>query len=151
MSATEAIPSPPSGERARERGEEDRPASRVYRRSIGVGWWTRKGHYFWYIVREFTALPLAIWLLLLLGEIKRAGDGAGTYHPHGSTLFVVFSVIALLFALYHSITFLSLAGVIIHMNIIDRPLPPWPIVWLMFGAWAVASVVIFYFLVALGR
>ena len=125
--------------------------TRVYRRAMGAGWWTRKSHYFWYVVREFTALPLAIWLLLLLGEIKRAGDGAGAYHPHGSVLFVVFSVIALLFAIYHSVTFLSLAGVIIHMNIVDRPLPPWPIVWLMFGAWAGASLVIFYFLVALGR
>lgn len=125
--------------------------TRAYRRSMGVAWWTRKAHYFWYVVREFTALPLAIWLLLLLGEIKRAGDGAGAYYPHSSMLFIVFSVIALLFALYHSITFLSLAGVIIHLNIVDRPLPPWPIVWLMFGAWSVASLVILFFLVALGR
>ena len=39
------------------------------------GWWMRKRHYFLYVVREFTALPLAIWLLWLLVEIKRAGDG----------------------------------------------------------------------------
>jgi fumarate reductase subunit C len=66
-------------------------------------------------------------------------------------LFVVFSVIALFFALYHSITFLSLAGVIMHMNIVDRPLPSRVIVWLMFGLWGAVSLVIFYFLIALGR
>jgi fumarate reductase subunit C len=125
--------------------------TRAYQKTMPATWWTRKAHYFWYVVREFTALPLAIWLLLLLGEIKRAGDGAGAYHPHSSTLFIVFSVIAFIFAMYHSITFLSLAGVIIHMNVIDRPLPSWPIVWLMFGVWAGASLVILYFLVALGR
>ena len=134
-----------------ERGGESRPTTRVYRNSMGPTWWLRKGHYFWYVVREFTALPLAIWLLLLLGEIKRAGDGAAAYHPHGSTLFIVFSVIAFIFAMYHSITFLSLAGVIIHMNVVDRQLPSWPIVWLMFIVWAIASYVILYFLVTLGR
>ncbi|TMF95171.1 MAG: fumarate reductase subunit C, partial [Chloroflexi bacterium] len=36
-----------------------------------AGWWTRKRHYFLYVVREFTALPLALWLLWLLVEIKR--------------------------------------------------------------------------------
>jgi fumarate reductase subunit C len=114
-------------------------------------WWARKGHYFWYVVREFTALPLAVWLLLLLGEIKRAGGGAALYYPHSSTLFIVFSVIAFLAAMYHSITFLSLAGVIIHMNVVDRQLPPWPIVWLMFILWAIASYVVLYFLITLGR
>ena len=134
-----------------ERGGESRPTTRVYRNAMGPTWWLRKGHYFWYVVREFTALPLAIWLLLLLVEIKRAGDGPAAYYPHSSTLFVVFSVIAFFFALYHSITFLSLAGVIMHMNIVDRPLPSQVIVWLMFGLWGAVSIVIFYFLVALGR
>jgi fumarate reductase subunit C len=142
MSASEAIP---------RRGEGQPEATRSYRKAMGAGWWARKGHYFWYVVREFTALPLAIWLLLLLGEIKRAGDGAAAYHPHSSTLFIVFSVIAFLFAMYHSITFLSLAGVIIHMTVIDRQLPSWPIVWLMFIVWAAASYVILYFLITLGR
>src|ERR1700690_3149731 len=51
------------------------PATRTFRPPIGAGWWLRKGHYFWYVVREFTALPLAVWLLWLLVEIKRAGGG----------------------------------------------------------------------------
>lgn len=136
MSASEAHAAPQS-------------PTRVYRRTMSAAWWTRKAHYFWYVVREFTALPLAVWLLMLLGEVKRAGDGGAAYHPHSSTLFIVFSVIAFLFALYHSITFLSLAGVIIHMNVADRQLPSWPIVWLMFILWALASYVILYFLVSL--
>ena len=151
MSATEAVPSPTSGGRVRERGEERRDGTRVYQRIVPATWWTRKRHYFWYVVREFTALPLAIWLLLLLAEIRRAGDGPAGYHPHASMLFVVFSVIALFFAIYHSVTFLNLAGVIIHLKVVDRPLPSWPIVWLMFILWAVASFFIVYFLIGLGR
>ena len=76
-----------------------------------AGWWTRRSNYFWYIVREFTSLPLALWLLWFLVEIQRAQNGPKNYYPHSSTGFVIFSVIVLLFALYHSVTFLSLSGV----------------------------------------
>jgi fumarate reductase subunit C len=105
-------------------------------------WWTRKRHYFLYMLREFTALPLALWLLWLLVEVKRAGDGPAAYSPHSSAAFIAFSVVCLLFGLYHSITFLSLAGVIIHVKVLDRPVPSRLIVLSQFGLWAVASIVI---------
>ena len=126
-------------------------ATRVYKRAMSAGWWTRNRHYFWYMVREFTALPLALWLLWLLVEIKRAGDGPSRYHPHSSTGFVIFSVICFGFALYHSITFLSLAGVIIHLKTLDRPVPPRAIVWVMFLLWLAASIVIGAVLIGFGR
>lgn len=115
------------------------------------GWWASKGHYFWYTVREFTALPLAIWLLWFLVEIKRAGGGASGYSPHGSTPFVVFSVVCFAFALYHSITFLSLAGVIIHVKVGGRPVSSRLIVASQFGLWLVASIVIGAVLIGLAR
>jgi fumarate reductase subunit C len=126
-------------------------ATRVYKPSMGAGWWTRKRHYFWYMVREFTALPMALWLLWFLIEIQRAGGGVKTYRPGSSTAFVIFSVICLLFALYHSVTFLSLAGVIIHAKVLDRPVPPRAIVLTMFGLWFVASILIGAVLIGFGR
>lgn len=116
-----------------------------------AGWWTRKGHYFWYMVREFTALPLALWLLWLLYEIQRAGRGASGYYPPSSNAFVIFSMICLLFALYHSFTFLKLAGVILHFKVMDRPVPSGLIVASQFGAWLVASLVIGAVLIGFGR
>jgi fumarate reductase subunit C len=125
--------------------------TRTYRPVMSAGWWTRKSHYFWYIVREFTALPLAIWLLWLLYEIQRAGRGAAHFYAPSSTPFVVFSVICLLFALYHSFTFLSLAGVILHFKVLDKPVPSRLIVLSQFGMWLVASVVIGAVLIGFGR
>ena len=116
-----------------------------------ASWWARKRHYFFYMLREFTAMPLALWLLWFLVEIKRAGDGAASYAPHSSALFIAFSVVCLLFALYHSITFLSLAGVIIHVRFLDRPVPSRLIVLSQFGLWAVASIVIGFVLIWFGR
>jgi len=114
-------------------------------------WWTRNRHYFLYIVREFTALPLAIWLLWLLVEIRRAHHGPGEYYPPSSTAFVIFSLIVLLFALYHSFTFLNLAGVIIRVKVLDRTIPSRLISLAMFGMWALASLVVGFVLIWFAR
>ena len=128
-----------------------RTATKTYRPAMGAGWWTKKRHYFLYMVREFTALPLALWLLWLLYEIYRAGRGPSAFYPPSSTAFVLFSVICLLFALYHSYTFLSLAGSIIHLKVLDKPVSPRVIVASQFALWIGASVVIGLLLVWLAR
>src|SRR5207237_70840 len=104
---TEVVPPPRGGRLGRGAG------TREYRWTMPRGWWTRRSNYFWYIVREFTSLPLALWLLWFLVEIRRAQDGPGGYQPHSSIGFVIFSVIVLLFALYHTVTFISLAAAIL--------------------------------------
>ena len=124
-------------------------AVRTYRRTIPAGWWLRKRHYFFYVVREFTALPMAVWLLWLLFEIRSA-DASG-YSPPRSTGFVIFSVVCLLFSTYHSYTFLKLAGVIMHLKVLDKPVPPRLIVFVMFFMWALASVVIGAVLIGFGK
>lgn len=116
-----------------------------------AAWFTRNRHYFWYVVREFTALPLAVWLLWLLVEVQRAANGPSGYRPHGSPLFIAFSVVVLLFALYHSITFLSLSGLIIRLRVLDRPVPARLITGAMFGMWLAASVVIAAVLIGFAR
>ncbi len=128
-----------------------RVATRTYKPAMGAGWWMRKSHYFWYMVREFTAVPLALWLLWFLVEIKRAGEGGAPYVPHNSTPFIVFSFVCLLFALYHSVTFLSLAGVILHFKVLDKPVPSRLVVASQFVTWLVASIVIGAVLIGFGR
>ena len=124
---------------------------RTFKPVMPTGWWTRQRHYFWYIVREFTSLPLALWLLWFLVEVQRASAGPDHYTPHGSIGFVIFSVICLAFALYHSFTFLSLAGVIINIKLFDKPIPSRLIVLSQFALWAIASLVIGGALIWLGR
>ena len=116
-----------------------------------AGWWLRKRHYFWYVVREFTAVPMALWLLWLLIDVKSAGAGSAGFAPPRSTGFVLFSAICFVFAMYHSYTFLKLAGVIIHLKVLDHPVPPRVIVFTMFGLWALASIVVGAVLIGFGR
>jgi fumarate reductase subunit C len=123
---------------------EARPAPHAYPWRMSSGWWTRKAHYFWYVVREFTSLPLAIWLLWFLYDISQQ-------RLVGETGFLVFSIICLPFALYHSWTFLSLAGSIIHFKILDKPVSSRLIVLSQFVMWIGASVVIAFLLIWLSK
>lgn len=128
-----------------------RAEPRSYRWSMSPSWWTRNRRYFLYVLREFTALPMALWLLWLLYDIKSAGSGAAGFQPARSPAFVAFSVVCFLFASYHSYTFLKLAGVIMHVKVLDRTVPPRLIVLTMFGLWAVASIVIGAVLIGFAR
>jgi len=130
-----------------EAADSTRASPRVYKAEMPRGWWLRQRHYFLYIIREFTALPMALWLLWLLYEIQRASNGTKGYYPPCSPAFVAFSVIVLAFALYHTYTFLSLAGVIIHI----RGVPSRLIVLSQFAAWLVASAVIAAVLIGFAR
>ena len=130
---------------------EAHPAPREYRWRMPTTWWTRNRHYLGYMLREFSAAPMALWMLWLLVEVRRAADGPTHYSPHASAAFVVFSVIVLLFSLYHSVTFLSLAGTILHFKVFDRPVSSRLIVLAMFGQWLVASVVVAFVLVWFAR
>ncbi len=129
----------------------DPGATRVYRPSMPRGWWLGRRHYLLYIVREFTSVPLALWLIWLLIEIHRAANGPKGYYPSASPAFIAFSVICLGFALYHSYTFLSLAGVIINIKVMGKPVPSRLIVLSQFALWLVASVVIAVVLIGLAR
>jgi fumarate reductase subunit C len=130
---------------------EAQAAPREYPWRMPANWWTRSRHYVLYMAREFTSVPMALWLIWLLWEIKRAGNGPAHYYPPSSIVFVAFSVVVLLFSLYHSYTFLKLAGVIIRIKVLDRPIPPGVIVAAMFGLWALASLVVGFVLVWFAR
>ena len=80
-----------------------------------------------------------------------AGSGAAGFQPQKSPAFVAFSVVCFLFASYHSYTFLKLAGVIMHVKVLDKTVPPRVIVLTMFGLWALASIVIGAVLIGFGR
>jgi fumarate reductase subunit C len=140
---------PPTYPPAALRGEEQETAT--YRPRLGVGWWARHRHYLLYMVREFTPIPFGAWLLWFLVEISRLKNGPDGYAPHMSTGFVVFSVVVLFFALWHSVTFLSLSGLIVRLPLGQRVLTGRPIAGLFFAGWLAVSVVVGFFLVWLGH
>jgi fumarate reductase subunit C len=132
-------------------GEPPQATTRAYSPRPGATWWLRNRRYVFYMVREFTSIPIAIWVMLFVVEISRLGAGKTGYQPFGGPVWIVFSLICLVFALWHSVTFLGLAGRIIRVPLGDRYVPPQFIVGAMFGLLFVATVLIGAFLVLGGR
>jgi succinate dehydrogenase subunit C len=89
--------------------------ARTYAPRLSGGWFLRSGGYVRYVLREFSALPIAAWMLWFLIEISRLHDGSGGYHAHLSWVFVAFSVVCLAFALWHTWTFLGFSGLIMRI------------------------------------
>ena len=114
-------------------------APREYAWRMPVTWWTRNRHYLLYTVREFTSLPLAAWLLWLLYDISQKSLVQ-------ARAFSIFSIVCLPFALYHSYTFLSLSGTILHFKLFDRPVSPRLIVASLFALLLGTSLVVGLFL-----
>jgi fumarate reductase subunit C len=75
------------------------------------------------VLREFSAVPIAAWMLWFLVEIARLRDGPGGYHAHLSWPFVAFSLVCLAFALWHTWTFLGFSGLIMRIPLGDRYVP----------------------------
>ena len=97
--------------------------SRTYAPRLGGAWFLRSRGYVRYVLREFSAVPIAVWMLWFLVEIARLKAGPGGYHAHMSPAFVAFSIVCLAFALWHSYTFLSFSGLIMRIPIGDRFVP----------------------------
>jgi fumarate reductase subunit C len=126
-------------------------AATGYRAPVSSTWWLRKRSYFIYMLRDFSPIPITLWLIWLLVEIWRLRSGPAGYRPHASIAFVVFSAICLLFALLHSITFLSLSGVVLRVRLGSRALRPALVTGVMFAIWLGATIVIGAALIGLGR
>ncbi|HEY3118164.1 MAG TPA: hypothetical protein VGK54_15580, partial [Chloroflexota bacterium] len=124
----------------------ERAAQVAYRPQQPGNWWLRSGHYFLYMVRELSSVFAAVWVLLFLTQLPLMAGGPSQYRAWLEVIrspeWITFSVIALLFVLYHSWTAFTSTSAIVHFRMGKDTLGG-PIVNLgMFMTWAGASLVI---------
>jgi len=142
------------------RGDEDdaarttqHAAPRLYRAPLSNTWWLRNRRYTRFMVREFTAVPITLWLLSFLYGISRtpasAGSGGATWFT--SPAYIAFSVVCLVFAVYHSVTWLGISGLTLCVPLGERDLSPGLVTAANFVLWGVASVAVGAALVLLWR
>ena len=121
---------------------------KTYTRPIPGTWWLKKRNYFMFMIRELTSVFVALYVLLFIYEIFLMTKGATVHSIFQEDLrsgpFIVFYVIALLFALYHSWTWLGLAAKIQVVKIGKTTLPPIFIALGAYGSWIGATIVVAY-------
>ena len=103
------------------------------------------------MMRELSSVFIASFLVVFLVQIHQLSRGQEAYTALLEKLrspgWIVFHVVALAFALYHSVTWFNLTGVVQVVRLGERQVPPWLVAAANFGLWAVISLVIlFWFL-----
>jgi fumarate reductase subunit C len=127
--------------------------SKLYRSEMSSSWWLKKRSYFLFMLREFSSVFIAIFLVVFLIQLYQLTRGPEDYAAFVRKLsspgWLVFNLIALLFALYHSITWFYSSAIVLPLRIGEREIPRNVFVALNIGALAAISLVILLLFLAL--
>jgi len=120
--------------------------SKLYYRKMPATWWLQKQSYFLFMLREFSSLFIALFLLVYLVEIYQLTKGPDAYaafiHKLSSPGWIFFHVVVLLFAVYHSFTWFQSSAVVLPVRLGEHLVPRQTVTALHIVAWAVISLVV---------
>jgi fumarate reductase subunit C len=121
--------------------------ARLYHAPISHSWWLRKRSYFLFMLREFSSLFIAAFLVVLMVELYELGTGAEEYAACVARLaspgWLVFHGVVLAFAVYHSVTWFYTTSIVIEVRLGKLTLPRAVFTALNLAAWLVLSIAIF--------
>jgi len=113
-------------------------------------WWTTKRNYRLFMVREVSAVFLAIFLLGYLGRIAALADGEAAYYNYmqsvGGFFGIVWNCLALAIVCYHAWTWFETAGIVAQVRVGGKLIPGAMIVRANQIAFVVISLVLFFIL-----
>ena len=119
---------------------------RPYRRPMSSTWWLNKRNYLLFMLREMTVVFIAAFLVLYLVQLAQLARGAEAYTAFLGRLaspgWIVFHLLVLVAALYHSITWFNLLPQVMVVRRGEERVPPVLIAGSNYVAWLVISVVI---------
>jgi fumarate reductase subunit C len=127
--------------------ERSLPATWWLRRS--PPWWLRRWPYFFFMLRELSSVFVAAYLVVFLVMIHRLSQGQDAYESFLATLksplAILFHVVALGFALLHTITWFNLTPKAIAIRRGEERVPAILVIAPNYVAWLVISAVIAWF------
>jgi fumarate reductase subunit C len=123
-----------------------------YRAPIPILWWLRRRSYFVFVLRELSCVFVAwsvVFLLLLIYSVSQGEDTYQRFLDRSANPWVVLlNLVALLFVVFHAITWFNLAPKAIVVRLRGRRVPPRLIAASQYVAWAVVSALLAWLLVA---
>jgi fumarate reductase subunit C len=119
---------------------------RPYVRKVERSWWLQQPRYVLYMIRELTSLFIGLYCALLVVGLVRLAQGRAAWDEFvaafSSPLGVIFQLLCLAFAIYHSLTWFALTPKAMPMMIKGKPVPGMAVVGAHYLAWAVVSIVV---------
>ena len=127
--------------------------SRLYHRKMPATWWLRKKSYFLFMLRELSSVFIALFLVIYLVQIYQLTKGPDAYIAFTQKLsspgWILFHVVVLLFAVYHSVTWFQSSAVVLPLRLGDHLVSRQTVTALHIVAWAVISLAVLILFLAL--
>ena len=121
-----------------------------YVRPMPATWWLKRTPYLLFMLRELTSVFIAAYVVLFLVMIRRLSEGQAAYESFlnglRSPLAISFHVVALAFALFHTITWFHLTPKAMAVRIGEERVPPALIIAPNYVAWVVVSAAVAWIL-----
>jgi fumarate reductase subunit C len=119
---------------------------RWYRTHISTFWWLGRWHYLKFIIRELSSVFVAIFVVLTLFQIAALSRGAAHYanfeRALRSPLMIAINFVALVFVIFHAVTWFNLAPKAIPVRLRGKRLPDWMVAAPNYVAWLAVSAAI---------
>ena len=120
--------------------------AKLYHPTMPATWWLKKSSYLLFMLRELSSVFIAIFLVVFLIQVYQLTRGPEAYVAFARNLsspgWVIFHVLALLFSVFHSITWFQSTAVVMPLRIGGRELPRELMTALNIGALIAVSIVI---------
>ena len=120
----------------------------AYRRVISSTWWMNKPSYLFFMLRELTAVFIWLFLLSYLVQLSHFAKGAESYSEflasRSSFGWVLFNIVALIAAVYHSVTWFNLTPKVLVVRKGEEKIPDGLIAGPHYAAWLGISFVIIW-------
>ncbi len=119
---------------------------RPYTRPMDFAWWLTRRAYVLFVVRELTSVFIAAYMVVFLILLRRLAAGPEAYATYrgvlGSPGMIVFHLVALAAAVYHSVTWFGLAPKAAAVRLRGRRVRPGTVIAANYALWLAASLVV---------
>jgi fumarate reductase subunit C len=119
---------------------------RPYIRKMKRNWWLGHRRYAAYMLRELTSLFVGLYCALLVVGLFRLSQGRDAWDSFVAALSsppgVLFQLVCLAFAAYHSVTWFALTPKAMPLVVRGERVPAKTIVGVQYGAWVLVSLIV---------
>jgi len=114
-----------------------------YRKPVSTYWWTNQWSHFKFILRELTSVFVAYFVVLMLSLLRALSNGPESYQAFlewlKTPVAILINIIALVFVLFHTITWFNLTPRAMTVRLGSQRLPDWMVALPNYIVWLVIS------------
>ena len=119
-----------------------------YLRKFPTWWWLGQRRYTIYMIRELTCIFIGAYAVLIVIGLLRLSQGRSHYEAFldalQSPFGMVFHLAALLFALFHTVTWFGVTPKAMPLHIGEKKVPSAAIIMAHYAGWIVVSAAVLF-------